>query len=124
MSGYQSYDTLAAGGRSGEARLRTLVGIAAVAALGAGVASVYLLNTADRRSTGWWSGWWLALAAVVVGAFCLWHGARREHERGRWFAVAGIIVAFPLLMAATWDIVRNDCLDRVNGRCVDVGRGR
>ena len=115
--------TSLAGPPSREERTRVAVGLAAVAAVAVAIAGVVVLLTSFKREPVWWAGWGLVLLALVAAVGCLRHGARNEHERGRWPAVVALLIGLPVFLSATYGAGTDGCrLGAVAIGCVDIGR--
>ena len=96
-SGGYGYDDEASPGAAGRRAVSAAAPVAFVLSLAGAVAGI-----ADLDAVG------LALmaAGVVTGIWCLWHGARHAHERGRAFAVLAVVVGLLFGSLLLWGRVR------------------
>ena len=90
-----------------DAAVRREVQIAAwLSLLAAAVGSVVAINGRMTYHDGRaWLGTALAAAAGLVAVFCVRHGYRHEHERGRAVAILAVIVALAGLVVVGSDVV-------------------
>lgn len=110
-------------GPNGEAAARALVRVLAIGALLGAIVGDALLLSLHRLSPGWWAASAGLLVVCVVAAWCVWHGSRHEHERGRAFAIAALLVGLPVFVTVTADGMRDGCMQErtTQGRCIDIG---
>ena len=102
-----------AGPPTAEQRARAIAGwIGRLGFVATVVGTVGVLSARYVDTVAWEGGMVLLVGGLLAGIACIVHGSRREHERGRGFAIAAIAVGLLVASAASWAAYRSACPGR------------